>query len=136
MSGENLNRPWSNPKPEIVFELTGLRETDYGDQRSSPSKAAASSPWSTEAKDRRARTCVFAQPAGSGASSSAPTGRLKVSVITGDVRKMHRSPEYAGALFQVASQFNLLEMVSPTITPEDGVTRYQHDKTSRCSPAP
>jgi hypothetical protein len=26
-----------------------------------------------------------------------------------------------GALFQVASQFNLLEMVSPTVTPEHGV---------------
>ena len=34
-----------------------------------------------------------------------------------------------GALFQVASQFNLLEMVSPRVTPEDGVTRYQHDRT-------
>jgi hypothetical protein len=56
-------------------------------------------------------------------------GRLKVSVVTGDVRRMHRSAENAGALFQVASQFNLLEMVSPAITPEDGVTRYQHDHT-------
>jgi hypothetical protein len=45
-------------------------------------------------------------------------GRLKVGVVTGDVRQMHRSPENAGALFQVASQFNLLEMVSPTVTPE------------------
>ena len=52
-----------------------------------------------------------------------------MSVVTGDVREMHRSPEYAGALFQVASQFNLLEMVSPEITPEHGVTRYQHDHT-------
>src|ERR1700676_1019032 len=42
---------------------------------------------------------------------------------------MHRSPENTGALFQVASQFNLLEMVSPTVTPEQGVARYQHDHT-------
>jgi hypothetical protein len=42
---------------------------------------------------------------------------------------MHQLPKYAGALFQVASQFNLLEMVSPEITPEHGVTRYQHDRT-------
>jgi hypothetical protein len=42
---------------------------------------------------------------------------------------MHRSPENAGALFQVASQFNLLEMVSPYVTPEDGVTRYRSDPT-------
>lgn len=40
-----------------------------------------------------------------------------------------RSPENAGALFQVASQFNLLEMTSPTVTPEHGVTRYQCDRT-------
>jgi hypothetical protein len=62
------------------------------------------------------------------AVGSAP-GRLQVSNVSGDVRAMHRLPENAGALFQVASQFNLLEMVSPDVTPEDGVTRYQHDRT-------
>lgn len=56
-------------------------------------------------------------------------GRLKARVVRGDVRKMHQSPEYAGALFQVASQFNLLEMTSYDVTPEHGVTRYQHDHT-------
>jgi hypothetical protein len=56
-------------------------------------------------------------------------GRLKVSVMTGDVRHMHQSPENAGALFQVASQFNLLEMTGPEITPEHGVTIYQYDCT-------
>jgi len=45
------------------------------------------------------------------------------------VRRLHRSPEVAGALFQVASQFNLLEMISPEVSPEQGVTRYQHDRT-------
>jgi hypothetical protein len=46
-------------------------------------------------------------------SIGGPSGRLKVSMVTGDVREMHQSPEHAGALFQVAShnQFNLLEMV-------------------------
>jgi hypothetical protein len=57
------------------------------------------------------------------------SGRLKVSLVTGDVREMHRLPEYAGALFQVASQFNLLEMTGPGVTPEDGVTIYEHDHT-------
>ena len=46
-------------------------------------------------------------------------GRLKVSIVRGDVRAMHSAPENAGALFQVASQFNLLEMTSPKMTPED-----------------
>ena len=52
-----------------------------------------------------------------------------MSVVKGDVRRMHQSPENAGALFQVASQFNLLEMMSPHVTPERGVTCYQDDPT-------
>lgn len=55
--------------------------------------------------------------------------RLKVSIVRGEVRQMHRAPENAGALFQVASQFNFLEMTSPSVTPEHGVTRYQDDNT-------
>jgi hypothetical protein len=62
-------------------------------------------------------------------STEGLTGRLKVSVVTGDVREMHRSPQNVGALFQVASQFNLLEMVGPTVTPEQGVTCYKDDRT-------
>ncbi|SFM08452.1 hypothetical protein [Methylorubrum salsuginis] len=56
-------------------------------------------------------------------------GRLRLSVVEGDVRAMHRLPENRGALFQVASQFNMLEMVGPSITPEDGVAGYAHDRT-------
>jgi hypothetical protein len=56
-------------------------------------------------------------------------GKLRVRAVSGDVRKMHRVPEYAGALFQVASQFNMLEMVSENVTPEHGVTRYENDGT-------
>lgn len=57
------------------------------------------------------------------------TGIAKVSVVHGDVREMHGMPEYSNALFQVASQFNMLEMTGPNITPEHGVTRYQYDYT-------
>ena len=57
------------------------------------------------------------------------SGRLKVSVVTGDVRQMHQAPECAGALIQVASQFNVLEMTGPSVSPEEGVTRYEHDRT-------
>src|SRR5262249_25376773 len=62
-------------------------------------------------------------------SGTGPIGRLKAVVATGDMRQMHQLPENEGALFQVASQFNLLEMTSPSVTPEQGVTRYQHDRT-------
>jgi hypothetical protein len=62
-------------------------------------------------------------------SDRIPQGRLRVTNVSGDVRRLHRSPEYAGALFQVASQFNLLEMISPDVTPEHGVARYEGDRT-------
>lgn len=62
-------------------------------------------------------------------AGSGPAGKPRVSIIQGDVRRMHLAPEFAGALFQVASQFNALEMVGPNVTPEDGVTRYEHDRT-------
>jgi hypothetical protein len=62
-------------------------------------------------------------------AAGAPSGRLRTSVVTGSVRQMHQSPDNAGALFQVASQFNLLEMISPNVTPEHGVTGYQNDRT-------
>src|SRR3954470_21345109 len=47
-----------------------------------------------------------------------PSGkRSTVLCVTGDVRAMHADPELGRALFQVASQFNLLEMTAPSITP-------------------
>ena len=55
--------------------------------------------------------------------------RSTVGCVTGEARAMHADPELEGALFQVASQFNLLEMTGPSITPEDGVTRYNCDHT-------
>jgi hypothetical protein len=49
--------------------------------------------------------------------------------VRGDIRGLHLKPEQQGALIQVASQFNLLEMVGPSVSPEDGVTRYASDHT-------
>ncbi|MEY4749713.1 MAG: hypothetical protein RIQ60_1927 [Pseudomonadota bacterium] len=54
---------------------------------------------------------------------------VQVGVTRGDVRAKHLLPEHAGALFQVASQFNLLEMVGPSRTPEHGVSAYAQDAT-------
>ena len=55
--------------------------------------------------------------------------RLTLKNVTGDVRSLHCEPNNANALFQVASQFNLLEMVNPNVTPEQGVSRYEFDPT-------
>ena len=56
-------------------------------------------------------------------------GASSVGTVVGDVGALHRDPKHAGALFQAASQFNLLEMVRPGITPEQGVGRYSYDNT-------
>ena len=56
-------------------------------------------------------------------------GSLRVSNVIGDVGRLHRDPANRHALFQVASQFNLLEMTGPDVTPEHGVTRYASDRT-------
>lgn len=55
--------------------------------------------------------------------------RSTVTCLAGDARALHAEPDFAGALFQVASQFNLLEMVSQHVTPEQGVAGYAYDHT-------
>lgn len=56
-------------------------------------------------------------------------GRMRLSEIVADVRQLHSDDASAGAMFQVASQFNLLEMASPSVTPERGVGIYESDHT-------
>ena len=63
------------------------------------------------------------------ATADARRGELGVREVVGDVRKLHADPGNANALFQVASQFNLLEMTSPMVTPESGVGIYENDHT-------
>lgn len=53
----------------------------------------------------------------------------KVSTIVADVTDLHMDPANAGRVFQVASQFNVLEMVGPKVKPSDGITRYESDYT-------
>ena len=45
------------------------------------------------------------------------------------VQALHRTEANEGAVFQVASQFNCLEMISRTTTPSDGITIYIDDPT-------
>ena len=59
----------------------------------------------------------------------ANTGTLKISEIVGNVQDLHKHSENSGAFFQAASQFNLLEMVNPNITPDEGIDRYEFDYT-------
>eukprot|EP01028_Stygiella_incarcerata_P010090 TRINITY_DN5090_c0_g1_i1.p1 TRINITY_DN5090_c0_g1~~TRINITY_DN5090_c0_g1_i1.p1 ORF type:complete len:377 (-),score=85.15 TRINITY_DN5090_c0_g1_i1:58-1104(-) len=56
-------------------------------------------------------------------------GGLNFSNVAGDVASFHHDPKNAGSIFQVASQFNCLEMVGPRVRAEDGITRYHMDHT-------
>jgi hypothetical protein len=112
--------------------LTGFREESYHDTRA---KLAV--------EDRRLRSLVNGASYAVGefelvslvelrqraTSAAGPPGHLRARVVVGDVREMHQAHENAGALFQVASQFNMLEMPGPPVTPEQGVTRYRSDPT-------
>ncbi len=62
-------------------------------------------------------------------SSGYEVGKISVREVVANVQHLHTNESYADSLFQVASQFNLLEMVSPNITPERGVGIYENDRT-------
>lgn len=73
-------------------------------------------------------TPALAELRSSGALALLP-GQLSVTERVADVQALHVDPTNAGALFQVASQFNLLEMISPEVSPEQGISCYQTDCT-------
>jgi hypothetical protein len=62
-------------------------------------------------------------------NSNAKKTKLKLTAIQADAKALHLDKNNANALFQVASQFNLLEMVGANVTPEMGIERYEHDHT-------
>ena len=55
--------------------------------------------------------------------------KIRVHEIVGNVQELHCDEANKNALFQAASQFNLLEMVGPQITPERGIDIYERDYT-------
>ena len=78
--------------------------------------------------------------------SGPPSGAAaRVRLVFGDVSVLQGLPENAQATFQVASQFNCLEFVSPRVTPEDGPpfaartsqahARFQSHKYRLCAPS-
>ena len=61
--------------------------------------------------------------------NNAYRSKIKISEVVGDIQALHKDKSNNGAFFQAASQFNLLEMVGPNITPEKGVGIYENDHT-------
>lgn len=62
-------------------------------------------------------------------SAGPGSGVLSVQEVVADVQELHLNESNADSLFQVASQFNLLEMASPNMIPEQGVGIYEFDHT-------
>jgi len=68
-------------------------------------------------------------------------GKLKLRNVVGSVDEFLAAEENRHATFQVASQFNCLETMSPTQYPEEGVGCYSKDRTQgpacsiACGPA-
>lgn len=52
-----------------------------------------------------------------------------VREVLANVQHLHADQGNSNSLFQVASQFNLLEMVGPEVPPERGVGIYERDRT-------
>ena len=57
------------------------------------------------------------------------TRAIRFNEVVADVQSLHQNPANNLSVFQVASQFNCLEMAAPHMTPEDGVGVYQNDWT-------
>ena len=55
------------------------------------------------------------------------SNNISINEAIGNVQDFHVG--YENAMFQAASQFNLLEMVNPDVTPEMGVSIYELDFT-------
>jgi len=62
-------------------------------------------------------------------SNGHEVGKMSVREVVANVQHLHTNESNAGSLFQVASQFNLLEMACPSVTPERGVGMYENDLT-------
>lgn len=74
----------------------------------------------------------FSTPSLSSLRSKTVSGngsQIRIAELVGDVRSLHQDAANANAVFQVASQFNCLEMAAPEVVPEDGVGIYQNDRT-------
>jgi hypothetical protein len=122
---------WSCDSMDWFERITGFREGDYDSTRSR--LAVEGSELVSLANGSRHGIGTFELASLSDLRTRAPAGfkarRTTVRNVVGDARALHSDPAFAGATFQVASQFNLLEMAAPSVTPEHGVTRYASDRT-------
>jgi len=131
-------------------ELFGFAETSYDECKRKIKVAPGVQPGESTmleslANGKHYNAGVFETPSLAelrrrGSATKLP-GHLGVTNELGDVASKHAESGNLHATFQVASQFNCLEFVGPSVVPEDGVTRYINDRTQgpacsiACGPA-
>ena len=119
--------------PDWFHDLTGFTETSYADTQAKLTVVGSTLRSTVNGQSYQIGTLETLSLAELRARAlgvaAARAGRLTVSSVVGDAAALHRDPANHGALFEVASQFNLLEMTGPHVTPEDGVACYAHDRT-------
>ena len=112
--------------------ITGFAESDY-ETTQSLLHVDGEHLVSTQSHQRwgigRFETPSLGQLRGLVGATSKEGCRTRFRAISGDVQDLHCDLANSQALFQVASQFNALEMVGPSVAPEHGVTRYADDHT-------
>ena len=110
--------------------LTGFREVDGADVRR---RLRVDGEDLVTDDGRRLRFGRFQTPSLADlrerAASIGWSGPTSVREVVGDVGALHRGLNNEGSTFQVASQFNTLEMVGPGVTPDDGIDGYENDHT-------
>src|SRR5262245_38435337 len=91
-------------------DLTGFRETSYDTTRGQLVIEGDELVSTVHGKRYSVGTLEVPTLAELRARADVPSdGRTTVRCVSGEARAMHADPELEGSLFQVASQFNLLE---------------------------
>jgi hypothetical protein len=126
-----MSAPWgSRSGPDWFERLMGFRESDY--EATQKRLVVEGDELMSTVNSRRYGCGNLSLPTLAELRERVTVGGMQRSTVisvVGDARALHAEPEFAGAQFQVASQFNLLEMVGPHVPPEDGVARYAGDPT-------
>ena len=117
---------------ELVCRIFGFVEST----QSVRTQLAVEGEWMTSVNGARYRSGTLTIPSLGELKERTDTvlqssGRERTTLreVVANVQDLHKDPAFRNAIFQVASQCNLLEMVGPSVTPESGVTGYYYDRT-------
>ncbi|MCC8995387.1 MAG: hypothetical protein LM550_17265 [Candidatus Contendobacter sp.] len=123
---------YSEIRPDWFERITGFAERSYAETRAHL-KVEGDKLINVQTGRRYGMGCLEVISLATLRERVGPLPRSSVpatlGTLRGDIRQLHLAPEQQSSLIQVASQFNLLEMVGPDVIPENGVSDYVYDPT-------